>query len=212
MKKFKKNIIAFIITVSICVSIASAATLDQINELIVQTEQNITVCEENKEDAHLCADLLRKMGYEDDSPFIQEMKRVWNEANEKQIALQTQLDDLNTQKSQLEWSWDGPVLTRSKGVNYGPSGKETYYNLNMSGVVSMMRNRGYDSTNYPYWVRADGCKMLGPYIIVAANLSHYPRGSIVPTSLGLGLVCDTGYLGWDHIDIATSWHRRKTRT
>ena len=28
-------------------------------------------------------------------------------------------------------NWNGPVLSRSKGSVYGPSGKETYYNLNM---------------------------------------------------------------------------------
>jgi hypothetical protein len=68
-----------------------------------------------------------------------------------------------------------------------------------------MRNRGYDAVNYPYWVRNDGCKMLGPYIMVAANLSRFPRGSIVSTSLGLGICVDTGHLGWNHIDIAVSW-------
>ena len=39
-------------------------------------------------------------------------------------------------------SWDGPVLTASAGTINGPSGKETYYNLNMSGVVSIMRSLG----------------------------------------------------------------------
>ncbi|MFQ9388929.1 MAG: SH3 domain-containing protein [Coprococcus sp.] len=29
--------------------------------------------------------------------------------------------------------WDGPVLTAFAGTITGPSGKETYYNLNMSG-------------------------------------------------------------------------------
>jgi len=214
MKKLKNNIVAYLISIAICVSIAGAAfwTLDQIKGLIAETEESITACEEDKNDAHTVAELLRKMGYQDDSIFIQEMKRIWNEKNEEQMILQAQLDDLNAQAAQLEWSWDGPVLTRSKGVNYGPTGKETYYNLNMSGVVSMMRNRGYDAENYPYWVRNDGCKMLGPYIMVAANLNHFPRGSIVSTSLGLGLVCDTGHLGWSQLDIATNWHRRKVRT
>ena len=68
-----------------------------------------------------------------------------------------------------------------------------------------MRNRGYDSTNYPYWVRADGCKMLGPYIMAAANLNHWPRGSIVESSLGWTIICDTGYLSWNQLDIAVTW-------
>ncbi len=102
--------------------------------------------------------------------------------------------------------WDGPVLTAFAGVNYGPSGKETYYNLDMSGVVSIMRSMGNTDD---YWVRDDGCKMLGDYIMVAADLSAHPRGSLVPTSLGMGIVCDTGGFVSNgsgvSLDIATAW-------
>lgn len=104
-----------------------------------------------------------------------------------------------------EKRWKGPVLSKSKGVNYGPNGKETYYNLNMSGVVSIMRSMGNTDE---YWVRDDGCKMLGDYIMVAANLNLHPRGSIVETSLGSGIVCDTGGFARknpNQIDIATTW-------
>lgn len=104
-----------------------------------------------------------------------------------------------------EHRWKGPVLSKGRGVNYGPSGKETYYNLNMNGVVRMMRNLGYTGE---YWVREDGCKMLGDYIMVAANLNLHPRGSIVETSLGEGIVCDTGGFAKRNptqIDIAVTW-------
>ena len=50
--------------------------------------------------------------------------------------------------------------------------------------------------------------MLGNYIMVAANLSRHPRGSIVKTSLGLAIVCDTGGFASRNptqIDIATNW-------
>lgn len=108
------------------------------------------------------------------------------------------------------YGWDGTVLTAYSGVNYGPTGKETYYNLPMDNIVSMMRSFGYSAEDYPYWVRDDGCKMLGPYIMVAANLDHFPRGSIVECSLGTALVCDTGGFaqweeGWSQLDIATNW-------
>ena len=99
-------------------------------------------------------------------------------------------------------------LTRSGGVFYGPTGKEKYYNLNMSGVVTIMRNSGYSSEEYPYWVRDDGVKMLGDYVMVAADLSVYPRGSIVETSLGTGLVCDKcvgATYGDTVLDIAVNW-------
>lgn len=102
-------------------------------------------------------------------------------------------------------TWNGPVLTRSKGVNQGPSGKETYYNLNMSGVVRIMRSMGNQDE---YWVREDGAKMLGNYVMVAANLNVHPRGSLVETSLGTGIVCDTGGFAAHNptqLDIATAW-------
>lgn len=104
-----------------------------------------------------------------------------------------------------EHRWKGPVLSKGRGVNYGPSGKETYYNLNMSTVVSIMRSMGYTGE---YWVRDDGCKMLGEYIMVAANLNLRPRGSIVETSLGDAIVCDTGGFAKRNptqIDIAVTW-------
>ena len=101
--------------------------------------------------------------------------------------------------------WSGSVLSKRMGVNQGPSGKETYYNLDMSRVVENMHNQGYQGD---YWVRDDGVKMFGDYVIVAANLNVHPRGSIVQSSLGPAIVCDTGGFAEgnpNQIDIATSW-------
>ena len=106
------------------------------------------------------------------------------------------------------YSWNGQKLNRVNGTVQGPSGKETYYNLNMSGVVRIMRSMGYDEKKYPYWVRDDGCKMFGNYIMVAAELSLRPKGTIVDTSLGKGIVCDTGGFAAHNrtqLDIATNW-------
>lgn len=103
-------------------------------------------------------------------------------------------------------TWTGAKLTREAGRIVGPSGgEETYYNMDMSGVVKIMRGMG---NNDNYWVRDDGVKMLGDYVMVAANLSVHPRGSKVETSLGTGIVCDTGGFAASHpknIDIATNW-------
>ena len=85
---------------------------------------------------------------------------------------------------------------------------ETYYNLDMSGVVDIMRNSGFSEAEYPYGVREDGVKTLGSYIIVAADLNLHPRGSIIDTSLGKAIVCDTGtftYSNAEQIDIAVTW-------
>ena len=102
-------------------------------------------------------------------------------------------------------SWEGSVLTAMAGVNEGPSGRETYYNMEMSGVVDIMRGMGNTDD---YWVRDDGVKMLGDYVMVAANLDTHPRGSVVDSSLGKAIVCDTGGFAAynaDQLDIATAW-------
>ena len=103
-------------------------------------------------------------------------------------------------------TWTGAKLTKEAGRITGPSGgEETYYNLDMQGVVDIMRSMG---NNDEYWVRDDGVKMLGDYVMVAANFSVHPRGSKVETSLGTGIVCDTGGFAASHpqnLDIAVDW-------
>lgn len=114
------------------------------------------------------------------------------------------VDEEETQSIYL----NGPVLDSIKGTIQGPSGKETYYNLDMTGVISSMRNMGYNSEDYPYWIRGDGAKMFGNYIMIAADLNTRPKGTILETSLGLGIVCDTGGFAKTNtmqIDIATNW-------
>lgn len=83
--------------------------------------------------------------------------------------------------------------------------QETYYDLNMSGVMGFCGKSGYS-------VREDGVKVDDEgYVIVAANLSRYPRCSVVETSLGLGKVYDTGTFANanpEQFDLATDWSRR----
>jgi hypothetical protein len=113
-----------------------------------------------------------------------------------------------SKKKNKKYTYKGKRLTRSAGICYGPSGKESYYNLPMSGVISSMRSRGYKASKYPYWVRDDGAKMLGKYVMIAANLSVRPKGTLVKTSLGTAIVCDTGGFARytkTGIDIATAW-------
>ena len=102
-------------------------------------------------------------------------------------------------------NYTGIKLTKSAGIIMGPSGKETYYNLPMGTVVKYMKQLGY---NYQYWERDDGVKMFGNYVMVAADLSIRPKGTLVSTSLGTGIVCDTGtfiYSNKTQIDIAVTW-------
>lgn len=119
-------------------------------------------------------------------------------------ATKTTVSTTTTTKS----SWTGDVLSKSKGVVNGPSGRETYYNLNMTSVINSMRRAGYSEAEYPYWVREDGVKMLGNYVMVAANYNIRPKGSIIESSLGAAIVCDTGSFVKHHptqIDVAVTW-------
>ena len=98
-----------------------------------------------------------------------------------------------------------PKLTRRSGIFMGPSGKESYYNLDMSGVISIMEGLGY---HYRYWIREDGVKMYGDYVMVAADLRIRPKGTILDCSLGKAIVCDTGTFVRTNscqLDIATTW-------
>ena len=107
-------------------------------------------------------------------------------------------------------------LTAGMGVNIytvtKPDGrtverKETYYDLPMSLVMqNAVRLCGAQPT---YSVREDGVKVdVEGYVLVAANLSRYPRCSVVETSLGPGKVYDTGgfaVTNAEQFDIATDW-------
>lgn len=91
----------------------------------------------------------------------------------------------------------GGRLTAQGGVNYYNNKKETYYNLDMSGVIANAQSQGIEGN---YWVRDDGVKMYGDYVIVA---SQAPKNTIIETSLGTGLVLD--YCPSNSVDIATNW-------
>lgn len=147
-----------------------------------------TECQQIQQTSHQMAECARQLGYPEDSVIIQEAQKKWWEAENS--------------------VWRGAILTAQAGTIQGPSGKETYYNLPMQGVVRTMRGLGYDAVNWHYWIRSDGCKMLGDKIMVAANLNVHPRGSVVETSLGSGLVCDTGGFARNNpyqLDLAVNW-------
>ena len=61
-----------------------------------------------------------------------------------------------------------------------------------------------------YWIRSDGCKMYGDYIILACNRDVHPMGSLVETSLGTGISLDTGAFADTNplqVDVAVNWVR-----
>lgn len=100
----------------------------------------------------------------------------------------------------------GPHLTKESGVFTFEGHTETYYNLDMSVVVQVAQSRGIAGE---YHVRSDGAKMIGDYIMVAACYDVHPYGSLVNTSLGMGIVVDTGaFTAWNagNVDIAVTWN------
>lgn len=103
------------------------------------------------------------------------------------------------------------TVTRADGVVI--ERQETYYDLPMSGVMAIAaRECGVESY---YEVREDGVKVDAEgYVLVAADLSRYPRCSVVETSLGLGRVYDTGTFvesNPEQFDLATDWTNRNGR-
>ena len=99
------------------------------------------------------------------------------------------------------------VLNKRMGVNYFNGQKETYYNLRMTGVIRLLDDMGIPHGEY--WIRDDGAKMLGDYIMLATDTNRIPKGTIWETSLGRGMIVDhcsgsESYPGvW--IDVAVNW-------
>jgi uncharacterized protein YgiM (DUF1202 family) len=116
------------------------------------------------------------------------------------------IQDTLPEEDTYNYEWTGEKLNRHDGTANGPSGKETYYNLNMSRCIYYMQQLGYYEK---YWVRSDGVKMYGKYVMVAADLNQHPKGSLIETSLGTGIVVDTGEFTTNGsgvaLDIAVTW-------
>lgn len=91
--------------------------------------------------------------------------------------------------------------------------QETYYDLPMGKVMKNAESLcGVAPT---YTIREDGVKVdADGYVLVAADLSRYPRCSVVETSLGPGKVYDTGTFveqNPEQFDLATDWTNRDGR-
>ena len=139
-----------------------------------------------------------------EAPMEAEEPIVIQEVEEEEVIPEESTEEIIEETVQEAFIWDGPVLNSYDGIvpsNQTPSGyKETYYNLDMSGVVYNMRNLGYSEEEYPYWVREDGVKMFGDYVCVALIAD---KGIIIPTTLGLGMVVD--YCPAGTLDVAVTW-------
>ena len=97
----------------------------------------------------------------------------------------------------------GVMLTARMGVlhNTETGFTETWYNLPMQKVINRAAAQGIAGD---YWERADGCKMYGKYIILAAD-KNIPIGTIIEVSRGTGIVLDRTQTDKNVIDLATTW-------
>lgn len=105
------------------------------------------------------------------------------------------------------------IYTVTKADGSTVDRKETYYDLNMQRVMENASR--YCGVAPTYTVREDGVKVdADGYVLVAANLSKYPRCSVVQTSVGAGKVYDTGDFARtnpEQFDIATDWTNKNGR-
>ena len=96
------------------------------------------------------------------------------------------------------------ILTAALGRihNTDTNMTETWYDLPMDRVVKRAQDMGIPAE---YYVREDGVKMFGPWVIVAAHPSKI-RYSRIQTSLGEGIILDFHTSAdTELIDIATNW-------
>ena len=96
------------------------------------------------------------------------------------------------------------ILTASLGriQNTNTGMTETWYDLPMDKVVKRAQDMGIPAE---YYVREDGVKMFGPWVIVAAHPSKI-RYSRIQTSLGEGIILDYHTCPDTELyDIATDW-------
>ena len=197
--------------------LAALNDTDEVNPYLAESDTDMEYVQPVVEEVQLAIVKVAEASVEQAEEAVEFVEPV-EEPEEEIIVDEEELVESSVEE---EYHWDGAVLTASKGVNQGPSGKETYYNLDMSGIVSGLNRGGWIYTQCVdqslidnildtsgYWIRDDGCKMFGDYIMVAANLSVHPRGSLVPTSLGMGIVVDTGGFASgnpNQLDIAVNW-------
>ncbi len=117
--------------------------------------------------------------------------------------------------------WDGTILNSELGVlENGPGGTyETYYDadvicpVGMDNCVRYMRDLGFDEETYPYYLREDGVRMFGDYVMVAADTNVLPKGTVIDTSLGMGMVvdhCENSETNHRQVDIAVNWTKKLT--
>lgn len=224
--KPNKQEILFLISFACCILLVCIAfnsiklTNNYVNEVELKAAQtNESLMAVNNSQAQEIASLQNEVAAlqqvnEEQSTVIADQQATLDIYDQQFIDMHNEVDaytkvlEEEAPKFQLPTTWDGPVSTPQNGGVMGPSGQETYYNLYMGNCIAKMRSLGYSEEEYPYWIRDDGAKMLGHYVMVAANWQIRPLGTILETSIGWGIVVDTGdFVEYSPrgIDLAVDW-------
>ena len=182
----------------------SKAELEEIKKDIQVVKSNGTAYTDQIEGVSTSLESLKKRIEKQIEDINTKLKELEEAKLEKKAAEQEVLAASYTAPASYS-APTGGCLTPQGGVFNGPSGLETYYNLPMDGVIEQARNFGIEGE---YWVREDGVKMYGDYVICACNRDVHPMGTLVETSLGTGISLDTGGFAAGNptqTDIAVSW-------
>lgn len=98
------------------------------------------------------------------------------------------------------------ILTARAGRITFNGHTETWYDKPMNRVIGRVQMIGIPAD---YWIRDDGVKMFGPWVIVAAHQSKI-RYTRLQTSLGEGIILDYHTMDDPELyDIATDWKVEK---
>lgn len=179
--------IAIILVISIIGQVVSYVAVDHILERVLGTPAQVVVTVSGNE-----AETITETG---------QISRVDVKVDECSTKQKDTGFGMGTAQNEVVES----VLTPAMGVNWYGQQKETYYNLPMDIVVQYAHNRGIEGE---YHVDERGVKYIGEYIMIAANQQVHPYGSLVETSLGTGIVVDTGGFALynpQQVDIAVNW-------
>jgi hypothetical protein len=191
MEKQSNNMIAMVMIMCIVSQAIAYAAIDRIiDKILTKQDIIITVSDNRTESVEIGAELGQN---EREAVEVVEITTEEIEAENGAIL--------------SEFRPSG-ILNPAAGVNYYGYQKETYYNLPMDVVVMYAKQRIDGMQEAEPWIRDDGCKMLGDYIMIAANQNIHPYGSLVETSLGTGIVVDTGGFAItnpNQVDIAVNW-------
>lgn len=67
---------------------------------------------------------------------------------------------------------------------------ENYLSLSdMSNILKMLREKGFDEKNFPYHLNENNIPMIGSFTMVTADTSKTPIGTIINTEFGPSIVC-----------------------